>query len=235
MITTPLIESFSQVLIPTILAVLFLKDRTKENYIKIAFFVIVFVLYGLLSQIHPHFINSNWNWDGKICNIIFVIIAYFIFRKYFAKNDFFTLKQNKETNKSTWITIVILIVYVSILALFLFPAQVFDKETLAFQLLMPHADEEPLFRGILFGLLLSALPQKIRLIGNPSVFIIAFLFGMVHSLSIAGEYFDPGIFLHTGIIGWVLCWLALKSRSLLKPIIAHLGVNQALTIITMIK
>jgi uncharacterized protein len=95
-----------------------------------------------------------------------------------------------------------------------------------------------LYRGILLGLLLTILPPKIRFIGNPSLLIISILFGIVHSLFLDKNYslnFDLGTFLMTGFLGWVFGWLAIKSRSLLKPIVGHLGINVLGNLISMIK
>lgn len=237
MILKQIVEALIQVLVPLFLLILFLKERNKFAYVRITIFVLLFLLNGLILRYHPHFIKSNWNWDGKICSIVFTILSYFIFRKYFAENNFFQLKQEEKSNKKTWLVVFTLILLSALGGIFS-ATQKFDKETLLFQLLMPHTDEEPFFRGILLGLSLTILPPKIRFIGNPSILIIAILFGLIHSLFLTENYrlsFDIGTFLLTGFIGWVFGWLALRSRSLVKPIIGHLGVNTLGNLISMIK
>jgi hypothetical protein len=237
MILKYILEALIQVLIPLFLIVLFVKEKNKFTIIRITIFILLFLLNGLILRYHPDFINSNWNWDGKICSIVFTILCYFIFRNYFTENNFFRLNQEETSNKTTWIVVFVLIM-LPILGGVLSETQKFDKETLLFQLLIPHTDEEPFFRGILLGLLLTILPPKIRFIGNPSIFITGLLFGLIHSLFLTENYklsFDIGAFLMTGFIGWILGWLALTSRSLLKPIIGHLGFNIAANFISMIK
>jgi membrane protease YdiL (CAAX protease family) len=237
MILKHILEALIQVLVPLFLVVLFIKEKNQFTIKRITIFVLLFLLNGLILRYHPDFINSNWNWDGKICSIVFTVLCCLIFRKYFSENNFFRLKQEEASNKKTWLVVFVLII-LSVLGGILSETQKFDKETLLFQLLIPHTDEEPFFRGILLGILLTILPQKIRFIGNPSVLITGILFGLIHSLFLTEDYklsFDMGAFLMTGFIGWILGWLALTSRSLLKPIIGHLGFNIAANFISMIK
>jgi membrane protease YdiL (CAAX protease family) len=237
MILNHSLEALIQVLFPLALIVLWVKKKNKFSLVRITIFFILYLLDGLILRYHPQFFDSNWNWDGKICSIVFTIICYFVFKKYFNENNFFRLKQEEASNKKTWLIVSTLII-LSIVGGIFSETQKFDKETLLFQFLIPHSDEEPFYRGILLGILMSILPTKIRFIGNPSIFIIAMLFGLTHSLFLSENYklsFDIGTFIMTGFIGWVLGWLALKSRSILKPIIGHWGVNTLGNLISMIK
>ena len=96
-----------------------------------------------------NFINGNWNWDGKIYSIVCGIAMYFIFRKQFSENNFFTLKQNKEGLKAAiWTAIAIISLQTLGGAL---RSKDFNIETLLFQLSMPGIDEEIMFRGILLS------------------------------------------------------------------------------------
>lgn len=237
MILKHILEALIQVFVPLVLTVLWVKEKSKFSLVRITIFFMLYLLDGLILRYHPQFIDSNWNWDGKICSIVFTVICYFVFQKYFHEHNFFRLKQEEESNKKTWLVVSTLII-LSVVGGIFSETQKFDKETLLFQFLIPHSDEEPLYRGILLGLLLSILPSKIRLVGNPSILIIGILFGLTHSLFLSENYqlsFDIGTFIMTGFIGWVFAWLALKSRSLLKPIIGHWGVNTLGNFISMIK
>lgn len=239
MTTKYILEAILQVIFPTTLALIFLINRTRQNYLRITIFSIVYILYQAILVLPRYgltFIESNWNWDGKIYAIFFGVICFFLFKKYFIPNNFFTLKQELKSNKITWIVTLSIIVGISTIYYFIDSSD-FDGETLAFQLLMPALDEEIIFRGILLGLLLTSLPGKVSILGNPSFLITGMLFGLMHSLSLSKDYkieFDIIGFLHTGIGGWVFGWLTYKSRSILKPVVSHGGTNFFAALATML-
>jgi uncharacterized protein len=236
------LEAFLQVGPIALIAILFLKERTKENHLRILFFTLIYIVYQLVLILPKlsrefDFIQSGWNWEGKIFGIAFGTLCYFIFKKYFSPNNFFTFKQDAENKKKTWTLSIAVIIIMSVIYYFIEQSE-FDKETLAFQLTMPGLDEEIMFRGILLGLLLTALPAKIPYIGNPAVLLTVILFGLLHALSLSKDYqvdFDPVYFLHTGIGGYIFGWLALKSRSLVLPILTHGFTNFFAALATMIK
>lgn len=237
-----ILEASLQVALPAVVAVILLQKRTRENYLRISLFAIIYVVYQMML-VSPklfetlRFVGSKqWNWEGKILAIIFGLICYFLFNKYFREHNFFTLKQDKKSNKLTWFITIFVIVSISTLFYFI-DSSTFDIETLAFQLTMPGFDEEIIFRGVLLGLLLTVLPDKISFLGNPAVLLTAILFGLMHGLTLSKQLeldFDWMSFLHTGIGGWVFGWLAYKSRSIVKPIIAHGGTNFLAAMATMV-
>jgi membrane protease YdiL (CAAX protease family) len=237
-----ILEAILQVGLIALLATFFLQERTKQNYLRILFFVLIYTGYQIVLVLPRlakqfDFIQSDWNWEGKIFGIAFGILSYFMFRKYFIPNNFFTFKQKAENKKKTRIVSISVIMIMSVLYYFIAESE-FDKETLAFQLTMPALDEEIMFRGILIGLLLTALPDKVSFIGNPSILLTGILFGLLHSLSLNKDYridFDLIYFLHTGIGGYVFGWLALKSRSIVLPIVTHGFTNFFAALATMIK
>ena len=237
-----ILEGLLQVCIPTILALLFLKHRTQINYLRIIIFSAVYILYQLILVLPAYgkpfsFIESRWNWDGKIYAIIFGIFCYFVFKKYLVTNNFFTFKQEPKSNRITWIVTFSVILVMSLIYYFIATSD-FNVQTLAFQLLMPALDEEMIFRGIFLGLLLTALPGKVLFLGNPAVFVTGILFGLMHALTLSKDYnieFETLSFFHTGLGGWVFGWLAYKSRSILKPILCHGGTNFLAALATMIK
>ncbi|BAV07056.1 CPBP family intramembrane glutamic endopeptidase [Filimonas lacunae] len=113
-----------------------------------------------------------------------------------------------------------------------------DRETLLFQLLLPGIDEEMMFRGVLLGLLLTALKERIALIGSPAIGITAVLFGCSHAVTVGAHYsihFDPFYFLQTALAGYVWGWITFKSRSILLAIVSHNLCNFFGTLATMIK
>ncbi|WP_392447085.1 CPBP family intramembrane glutamic endopeptidase [Capnocytophaga canis] len=237
-----LAESFLQIALLLPFAILFLKEKSKISFIRLLIFVGCYVAYQLflvLPSINAVFdvIESRWNWEGKALGIICGISCYFIFRRYFHENDFFTLKQNRENLKPTLI-VAVGVVLLSVVVWFLLGKSEFDMETLAFQISLPGVDEEIMFRGILLGLLASSLKEKTTFVGNPSVLLTAILFGLMHSLTLDKNYaidFESIYFIQTTFAGYLWGWITLKSRSILLAILSHNFSNFFGTLATMIK
>ncbi|MFT3739167.1 MAG: CPBP family intramembrane metalloprotease [Breznakibacter sp.] len=236
------LEPVLQVLVLAPLIILSLKEKSKINFQRIIIFAVCYIVYQItlaLPAIIPlfDFIKSSWNWDGKIFAIIWAIIAYALFRKFFGENDFFTLGQNKQGFKSALVGAVAITI-LSAIVWFLLGNSELDYETLAFQISLPGIDEEMIFRGILFGLLLSSLKDKIPVVGNPGILVVSILFGFTHALTLGDHYqvnFDPVYFLQTGFAGYIWAWITLKSRSILLAVLSHNFSNFFGTLSTMIK
>ncbi|MBQ5861918.1 MAG: hypothetical protein IIW65_07255 [Alistipes sp.] len=82
-----------------------MKERTKENYLRVLSIVGCYFIYYFALTLQYHFdcfniIDGSWNWDGKIYGIVCGIAIYFIFRRQLSNNNFFTLKQDKVGLKS---------------------------------------------------------------------------------------------------------------------------------------
>lgn len=223
-------------------AILLLEKKLKENFLRIILFGLIYAVYQtvlILPKLSEtfNFIGGNWNWDGKIYGILFGTICYFLFRKYFSENNFFTLRQKKENFRAVLIVTIISVLVVAIIAYFTGKDEL-SLETLAFQLTMPGIDEEIMFRGILFGLLLTALQEKIGFLGNPAIWLTAILFGFVHALSLEKDYsinFEPIYFLHTAIGGFIFGWITLRTQSILLAVLAHGFANFLAALATMMK
>lgn len=237
-----LLEAFLQVIILVPFAILAANKKSKENFLRIFFFALIYIIYQLILVLPKlssalNFIGGNWNWEGKLFGIIWGIICYFIFRKYFSENDFFTFKQDRNGFKTALIATIISVLLVTAIA-YLTGEDKFNVETLAFQLTMPAIDEEIMFRGILLGLLMTALRDKISFLGNPAILLTAILFGFIHALTLEKDFsvnFEPIYFLHTGIGGFVFGWITVKSRSILLAVLAHGLANFLAALATMIK
>lgn len=114
----------------------------------------------------------------------------------------------------------------------------FNVETLAFQFLLPGIDEEIIYRGILLGLLMSTLKDKIKFIGNPSLLIISILIGLIHALTLDKNLsikFSPMYFIQTGFGGFAWGWVTVKSRGIVLAVFSHNLSNFFGTLVTMIK
>ena len=230
----PLIDIMvSQLIIQTLLNIaiilpmllLFMKERTRANYICILAIVFCYFV-SVIALILPNFPNFNfingiWNWDGKIYSIVCGIAMYFIFRKQFSENNFFTLKQNKEGLKAAiWTAIAIISLQTPGGAL---RSKDFNIETLLFQLSMPGIDEEIMFRGILLGLMCSSLRGGRSTAWNPSIMINTILFGLVHTWNYQDGTLDINVvsFIGTGLVCYCLTYITLKTRSILLAILTH--------------
>jgi uncharacterized protein len=238
-----LIEALLHVLILIPFAVFLAKEKTKENYLRIFLFALVYVLYQLvlvLPRLVPalNLIDSRWNWDGKIFGILFGVACYFALRRYFRADDFLTLRQDRVNFKKTLAVAVAAVALVTLVAYLMAGSSEFSAETLAFQLTMPALDEELLFRVVLLGLLASALRDKIAFLGDPAVLLTAVLFGLLHALTLDKNYalgFEPVYFLHTAFGGLVFGWLTIKSRSFLLALLVHGLANFLAALATMLK
>ncbi|MDR1198527.1 MAG: CPBP family intramembrane metalloprotease [Prevotellaceae bacterium] len=240
--TKILLEALLQILVLIPFAVIFLKEKTKVNFLRLLIFVFCYVVYQIflvLPKINSafDFIKSSWNWDGKILGIIFGIISCLLFKKYFRENDFFTLKQNKKNFKPALIGATV-IVLLSTIVWFLLGKSEFNLETLAFQISLPGIDEEIMFRGILLGLLATSVKDKVSFLGNPGILLTAILFGFMHALTLDRNFsidFDAAYFFQTGFAGYIWGWITIKSRSILLAILSHNFSNFFGTLSTMIK
>ena len=94
--------------------------------------------------------------------------------------------------------------------------------------------EEPIFRGLLVGLLTALVPGRVRVgpVDLPvSGVLVALLFGLAHYESFRVDPLSLAIAqqLYAFAFGLVYVWLMERSRSLLAPIVAH-GVGDAVEV-----
>ena len=94
--------------------------------------------------------------------------------------------------------------------------------------------EEPIFRGLLVGLLTALVPGRVRVgaVDLPlSGVLVAVLFGLAHYTSFQVDPLWMAIAqqLYAFAFGLIYVWLMERSRSLVAPIIAH-GVGDALEV-----
>ena len=225
------------VILPLLL--LFMKERTRENYCRIFSIVLCYYIcnLALTAQFHIDCLNiigGSWNWDGKIYGIIWGIVAYFIFREQFSENKFFTFKQNRDGLKpAIWVAVLVIGIPTLLGTL---NTKEFNLETLLFQITMPGFDEEIMFRGVLLGLMCSCLRNDGPTWRNPANLITSVLFGLVHALTVndVSISFSLSSFIWTGMIGYGLGYMTLKTRSILLAIVAHNLCNFLQNLVAMI-
>ena len=239
MVTQFLLEPILHLVIILPLLLIFMKERTTKNYLRVLSIVGCYLIYYFALTLQYHFdcfnlINGNWNWDGKIYGIACGVAMYFIFRRQLSNNNFFTLKQDKAGLKSA------LKVAVAILAIAILGGVVNEKafylETLLFQISMPGIDEEIMYRGVLLGLMCSALRTGGAAWRSPAIIINAVLFGLVHSLTLGDGalQFNSVNFIWTAILGYGFGYITIKTRSILIPMLTHNLYNFTLNLLAMI-
>ena len=235
MVITPLLHI--AIILPLLL--IFMKERTRENYLRVLGIVVCYFIYNAVLTIQFQFdclniIKGGWNWDGKIYGVICGVAAYFIFRRQFADNNFFTLLQDKAGLKSA-LKVVITIMCVSLLGGIVNDKE-FNLETLLFQFSMPGIDEEIMYRGVLLGLMCSALRTGSAVWRTPAIVINAILFGLVHALSFrdgAMQFYTMN-FVWTGLLGYGFGYITIKTRSIVIPMLTHNLYNFTLNLLAMI-
>lgn len=235
MVITPLLHI--AIILPLLL--IFMKERSRENYLRVLSVVVCYFIYNAALTMQFQFdglniIHGNWNWDGKIYGIVCGVVMYLLFRRQFADNNFFTLKQNKDGLKSA-LKVAIAIMCVSLLSGIVNDKE-FNIETLLFQISMPGLDEEMMYRGVMLGLMCSALRIGNAAWRNPAIIINAILFGLVHALSFSDGALQVNAmnFVWTGIIGYSFGYITIKTRSILIPMLTHNLYNFTLNLLAMI-
>jgi membrane protease YdiL (CAAX protease family) len=132
----------------------------------------------------------------------------------------------------------IIIIFITASIWFIFGKSEFDAETLLFQLTIPGIDEEIMYRGVLLGLLMSCIKDKIFFRNYIGILIIAILFGFIHAFQFDTTYsihFDWIYFIQTSFFGIVLGWITIKSGSILLAIVVHNLSNFLGVLVTMLK
>ncbi|WP_298766974.1 CPBP family intramembrane glutamic endopeptidase [uncultured Polaribacter sp.] len=119
--------------------------------------------------------------------------------------------------------------------------KIWENEKLIYQILMPSLDEEIAYRGVLIGLFSTILNKKKTIFLskiNPVILVTSILFGLIHSLKIEINldfYFNSYVFVKTFFYGFIWGWIAIKTKSLLLPILFHSVSNVLPFLVTYLK
>jgi membrane protease YdiL (CAAX protease family) len=177
--------------------------------------------YGLLPTLFP---AAAYNWQGKLL-ALGATLAVASMPAYGWPDAGLTFRLAPEGRG--WAAVVSL-VYAGLfigLALVL-PNDAVSREGVAFQLTMPGIEEETFYRGVLLLTLFRAFPGRTRLIGvewSWGALVSSALFGLAHAFGFSAGRFsvDPLTMLLTGGPSLLAVWLALRTRSVLLPILLH--------------
>jgi len=244
--TESILESIIVLLIIMPIIFITLKYKNEKKWSILIIFISFFITNQFLLDL-PRIFNSlnliggDWNWTGKLYAIIGSFIFYLTFKKY-LKENYFKIEQSKNSIKPNLILIILLLTVGVLFSFFQINQLDFNFETLGFQFTVAGFDEEIAFRGLLIGFLSTILNDKLKVtrinLGNPTIWVTAILFGLVHGLSLNQNLdikFDFGYFIITFLYGFIWGWMTIKSKSILTPIISHNILNVGITIISMIK
>lgn len=106
-------------------------------------------------------------------------------------------------------------------------------ETILFQATMPSVEEELLWRGVLWVLVLQALPQTRRFGGQGWALLATTVsFGVPHGLVVDnGLTLDIPVLVFTSLWGLLLGWIRIRSGSVLPAMVAHSGINLTMVLV----
>jgi uncharacterized protein len=177
--------------------------------------------YGLLPRVLP---DGDWNWQGKLLALAGTLAVA-------SLPQFGWRASGLAVPKPEGGLAPVLVVAGTYVALFLalalaFPNEPASAETIAFQLTLPGLEEESFYRGVLLLALYHAFTGRKRLFGvdwSWGAVVSCVLFGLGHAFGFSdgGFHFDPLTMLLTGGPSLVAVWLALRTRSVLVPILLH--------------
>lgn len=177
--------------------------------------------YGLFPDVLP---NSDWNWQGKL--LAFTASLAVVFSPGFGRGAVgLTLMQSPDALK-TALPVAALYVFFFISLALLFPNERVSTETVAFQLTMPGLEEELFYRGLLLVALGRAFAGRVRWLGvewSLGALLSCALFGLAHAFGFSDGRFalGPMSFALTALPSLIAVWLALRTRSLLLPVLLH--------------
>lgn len=177
-------------------------------------------LYGRL----PDMVGGDWNWQGKALALA-ATLAIAALPALGWKASGLTLRQAPGGLKSAAPVALAYVGFFLILAL-VFPNEPASTETIAFQLTMPGFEEEPYYRGVLLLLLCRAFAGRWRFLGvewSWGALLTCVLFGLAHAFSYSDGVFafDPTTMALTALPSLIAVWLALRTRSVLIPVLLH--------------
>ncbi len=114
-------------------------------------------------------------------------------------------------------------------------SKVLDIEKLLYQATMPGIDEE-LWRALMLMLLLPLMKQRHFRFGHPAVWFTTIIFALGHSFYFENWNmgFAADAFIITGILGYILGWVMVRSQSILFALILHNLINLSTNLLEML-
>jgi len=177
--------------------------------------------YGLVPSLVP---DLDRNWEGMLLALA-ATLAIAALPVFGWGRIGLTLAQEPGSLKAALPVMVFYCAFFLGIAL-AFPSDAAGFEETAFQLTMPGLQEETFYRGLLLYALYRAFPGRVRFLGvdwSWGAVLSCLLFGLAHALGFSeGQFsFDPIVMALTALPSFIGVWLALRTRSVLLPIVMH--------------
>ena len=178
-------------------------------------------LYGLVPDLLP---NLDRNWQGMLFALA-ATLAIATLPMFGWRRVGLTLAQASDSLKTALPVLALYCAFFVAIAL-AFPDGPATAEDIAFQLTMPGLQEETFYRGILLYALYRAFTGRVRLLGVDwgwGALLSCLLFGMAHAFGFSdGQFsFEPLVMALTALPAFIGVWLALRTGSVLLPILIH--------------
>ncbi|MDP8913635.1 MAG: CPBP family intramembrane metalloprotease [Pseudomonadota bacterium] len=178
-------------------------------------------VYGTMPNLLP---ESDWNWQGKLLAFA-ATLAIATLPMFGWRRVGLTLAQAPGSLKAALPVLVLYCAFFVAIAV-AFSSDPASSEDIAFQLTMPGLEEESFYRGILLYALYRAFAGRVRFLGVDwgwGAVLSCLLFGMVHAFGFSdGQFsFDPLVMALTTLPSFIGVWLALRTGSVLLPIVMH--------------
>jgi membrane protease YdiL (CAAX protease family) len=231
-------------LLVVLIGIVLLKKKINLDYVLL---FIIAIGYSLLLNLPREytafqFVNSKWNWSGKIFALLFSILCVVFFKNKLPKHKVGLTTTFKQGSFKP--ALIFTICYLSIICIgsFFFQGKLphsMDKQDILWNTtILPDFSEEFMERGILLVLLNNIFNKNwifFRAKAGPGLIFICLLFGLEHGLFVNYLFkftFLPFDFFRTVFVSALaFTWLKERTGNLIFPIIAHFGTEMILTII----
>ncbi len=177
------------------------------------------------------FVGGHWNWTGKIFSVaamLTISVVLMATGRLTAREIGLTTRQAPGTGRAL---LTVILPYLVVLAILM--ATTFGNgkppthETLLFEGTMPGLAEELSYRGVLLALFNKMFTGRVRFLGADigyGVVAVSIVFGLLHGMAFDSHFklqFSVPMVTVTGLIGFLLAWLRVRTQSLALPVIVH--------------
>ncbi|MFO0835249.1 MAG: CPBP family intramembrane glutamic endopeptidase [Phycisphaerales bacterium] len=182
--------------------------------------------YGQRLPVPDVLKDSGWNWMGKAAGVIAALAFLPILNQQERRECGLSVRL-----RNGWLVRSLPVVVFLVAAPIFFarnaPHEAWSTDTILFQATMPGLGEELVYRGLMLGVLNSALLRPWRAAGvnfGPGLILTSIMFAVAHSVvldqagSIRVEWFT---LVRTGVTGLLYGYLMEACGTLLAPIAAH--------------
>jgi uncharacterized protein len=178
----------------------------------------------------PH-ADATWNWGGKLLSTVVTLLCVALIPAISWRDAGFTWRQRGV--RRAILAAIVMCAFGWAIGLLLtgFHTTVPSTEALLYQATMPGLHEEPLYRGLALVLIERAFWNEGwdflgARIGWGAI-LTSIWFGTIHGVGLSHGHFmfDWVVIAITGIIGFFLAWIRMRTGSLVIPVGAHNVIN----------